>query len=83
MPRLGSEFGRIEVSFPGPACDGSDICNQPFWYGLPLVSDYCCVNATRRYLCEPSNTRYLPIGLLEHLPGRLNDRAPLQPERFK
>jgi len=36
------------------------------------------VNTTRRYLCEALSFqyRYVPIGLLEHLPGRLNDRAP-------
>jgi tRNA-dihydrouridine synthase 3 len=36
------------------------------------------VNATRRYLCEALSFqyRYVPIGLLERLPGRINDRAP-------
>ena len=37
------------------------------------------VNTTRRYLCEALSFqyRYVPIGLLEHLPPRINDRAPL------
>ena len=36
------------------------------------------MNATRRYLCEALSFqyRYVPIGLLERLPGRINDRAP-------
>jgi tRNA-dihydrouridine synthase 3 len=36
------------------------------------------VNTTRRYLCEALSFqyRYIPIGLLERLPGRLNDRPP-------
>lgn len=36
------------------------------------------MNTTRRYLCEALSFqyRYIPIGLLEHLPGRINDRAP-------
>jgi tRNA-dihydrouridine synthase 3 len=36
------------------------------------------VNATRRYLCEALSFqyRYIPIGILEQLPGRINDRAP-------
>ena len=41
-------------------------------------SDTTGVNATRRYLCEALSFmhRYVPIGLLEVLPGRLNDRPP-------
>lgn len=41
-------------------------------------SDTAGVNATRRYLCEALSFqyRYVPIGLLETLPGRINDRAP-------
>ncbi|KAF8881681.1 hypothetical protein CPB84DRAFT_1687038 [Gymnopilus junonius] len=41
-------------------------------------SDTTGVNATRRYLCEALSFqyRYIPIGILEHLPGRINDRAP-------
>lgn len=36
------------------------------------------MNTTRRYLCEALSFqyRYVPIGLLESVPGRLNDRAP-------
>ncbi|KXN88416.1 tRNA-dihydrouridine(47) synthase [NAD(P)(+)] [Leucoagaricus sp. SymC.cos] len=41
-------------------------------------SDTAGVNTTRRYLCEALSFqyRYVPIGLLEQLPGRINDRAP-------
>ncbi|KAJ6587378.1 hypothetical protein B0H10DRAFT_2093936 [Mycena sp. CBHHK59/15] len=48
-------------------------------YGIThFGSDTAGVNATRRYLCEALSFqyRYVPIGLLEHLPGRINDRAP-------
>lgn len=48
-------------------------------YGLNhFGTDTAGVNTTRRYLCEALSFqyRYVPIGLLEHLPGRLNDRAP-------
>ena len=36
------------------------------------------VNRTRRYLCEALSFqyRYVPIGLLEVLPGKLNERPP-------
>ena len=35
-------------------------------------------NTTRRYLCESLSFqyRYVPIGLLENLPGKINDRPP-------
>ncbi|KIK61755.1 hypothetical protein GYMLUDRAFT_42796 [Collybiopsis luxurians FD-317 M1] len=41
-------------------------------------SDTSGVNTTRRYLCEALSFqyRYVPIGLLEVLPGKINDRAP-------
>ncbi|KAJ4469542.1 zinc finger dihydrouridine synthase [Lentinula aciculospora] len=41
-------------------------------------SDTSGINTTRRYLCEALSFqyRYLPIGLLEVLPARINDRAP-------
>ncbi|KJA22425.1 hypothetical protein HYPSUDRAFT_67097 [Hypholoma sublateritium FD-334 SS-4] len=48
-------------------------------YGLNhFGSDTTGVNATRRYLCEALSFqyRYVPIGILEQLPGRINDRAP-------
>ncbi|KAF9269105.1 FMN-linked oxidoreductase [Marasmius fiardii PR-910] len=48
-------------------------------YGLcHFGSDTAGINATRRYLCEALSFqyRYVPIGLLERLPGRINDRAP-------
>ncbi|KAI9464008.1 zinc finger dihydrouridine synthase [Lactarius psammicola] len=42
-------------------------------------TDTAGVNTTRRYLCEALSFqyRYIPIGLLECLPPRINDRAPL------
>ncbi|KAH9968083.1 zinc finger dihydrouridine synthase [Russula dissimulans] len=42
-------------------------------------TDTAGVNTTRRYLCEALSFqyRYVPIGLLECLPARINDRAPL------
>ncbi|KAJ3780844.1 zinc finger dihydrouridine synthase [Lentinula aff. detonsa] len=41
-------------------------------------SDTSGINTTRRYLCEALSFqyRYVPIGLLEVLPARINDRAP-------
>ncbi|TRM67080.1 hypothetical protein BD626DRAFT_484699 [Schizophyllum amplum] len=48
-------------------------------YGLNhFGSDTPGINTTRRYLCEALSFqyRYIPIGLLERLPGRLNERAP-------
>ncbi|KAF9518668.1 hypothetical protein BS47DRAFT_1370980 [Hydnum rufescens UP504] len=41
-------------------------------------SDSMGVNTTRRYLCEALSFqyRYVPIGLLEVMPGRINDRPP-------
>lgn len=41
-------------------------------------TDTAGVNTTRRYLCEALSFmhRYIPIGLLEVLPPKLNDRAP-------
>ncbi|KAI0768259.1 zinc finger dihydrouridine synthase [Trametes elegans] len=48
-------------------------------YGLNhFGSDTAGVNTTRRYLCEALSFqyRYVPIGLLEYMPARINDRAP-------
>ncbi|KAF9242298.1 hypothetical protein BU15DRAFT_72831 [Melanogaster broomeanus] len=48
-------------------------------YGLThFGTDTAGVNTTRRYLCEALSFqhRYVPIGLLERLPARINDRAP-------
>ncbi|OXG17640.1 tRNA-dihydrouridine synthase 3 [Cryptococcus neoformans Ze90-1] len=41
-------------------------------------SDTQGVNTTRRFLCEALSFqhRYIPIGLLERLPGKLNERPP-------
>jgi tRNA-dihydrouridine synthase 3 len=42
-------------------------------------TDTAGVNTARRYLCEALSFhyRYVPIGLLECLPPRINDRSPL------
>ncbi|TFK53220.1 FMN-linked oxidoreductase [Heliocybe sulcata] len=48
-------------------------------YGLNhFGSDTAGVNTTRRYLCEALSFqyRYVPIGLLEVMPPRINDRPP-------
>ncbi|KAF9224744.1 zinc finger dihydrouridine synthase [Gyrodon lividus] len=48
-------------------------------YGLThFGTDTAGVNTTRRYLCEALSFqyRYVPIGLLERLPARINERAP-------
>ncbi|KAL7414904.1 hypothetical protein BDY24DRAFT_384976 [Mrakia frigida] len=41
-------------------------------------SDTEGINKTRRYLCESISFthRYIPLGLLETLPGKINERAP-------
>ncbi|KAG1773621.1 hypothetical protein EV702DRAFT_1181067 [Suillus placidus] len=41
-------------------------------------TDTIGVNTTRRFLCEALSFqyRYVPIGLLERLPAKINDRAP-------
>ncbi|KAF9453346.1 FMN-linked oxidoreductase [Macrolepiota fuliginosa MF-IS2] len=56
-----------------------DLVRDYVNYGLNhFGSDTAGVNTTRRYLCEALSFqyRYVPIGLLEQLPGRINDRAP-------
>ncbi|TBU59815.1 zinc finger dihydrouridine synthase [Dichomitus squalens] len=48
-------------------------------YGLNhFGSDTAGVNTTRRYLCEALSFqyRYIPIGLLERIPAKINERAP-------
>jgi len=48
-------------------------------YGLNhFGTDTAGLNTTRRYLCEALSFqyRYVPIGLLEYLPGKINDRPP-------
>ncbi|KIO11271.1 hypothetical protein M404DRAFT_127500 [Pisolithus tinctorius Marx 270] len=48
-------------------------------YGLShFGTDTAGVNTARRYLCEALSFqyRYIPIGLLERLPARINERAP-------
>ncbi|KAF5384202.1 hypothetical protein D9615_003375 [Tricholomella constricta] len=57
-----------------------DIIRTYAEYGINhFGSDTTGVNTTRRYLCEALSFqyRYVPIGLLERLPGRINDRAPV------
>ncbi|ANB12579.1 Dus3p [Sugiyamaella lignohabitans] len=49
-------------------------------YGLEhWGSDTYGVNQTRRFLCEflSFTHRYIPVGILEYLPPRINDRPPL------
>ncbi|GLB39772.1 putative catalyzes the synthesis of dihydrouridine, a modified base found in the D-loop of most tRNAs [Lyophyllum shimeji] len=56
-----------------------DIIRTYAEYGIShFGSDTTGINTTRRYLCEALSFqyRYVPIGLLETLPGRINDRAP-------
>ncbi|KAF9045905.1 zinc finger dihydrouridine synthase [Hymenopellis radicata] len=56
-----------------------ELIRQYAEFGLShFGTDTAGVNATRRYLCEALSFqyRYVPIGLLESLPGRINDRAP-------
>ncbi|KAF8520318.1 dihydrouridine synthase-domain-containing protein, partial [Gautieria morchelliformis] len=55
-----------------------DLIRKVLTFGLGLGSDTAGVNTTRRYLGEALSFqhRYIPIGLLELLPGRLNDRPP-------
>ncbi|KAJ7061223.1 CCCH-type Zn finger-containing protein [Mycena amicta] len=48
-------------------------------YGLShFGTDTAGVNATRRYLCESLSFqyRYVPLGILERLPVKLNERPP-------
>ncbi|KAJ7075562.1 zinc finger dihydrouridine synthase [Mycena belliarum] len=48
-------------------------------YGLThFGTDTAGLNSARRYLCEALSFqyRYVPIGILETLPARINDRAP-------
>jgi len=48
-------------------------------YGLShFGTDTAGLNTTRRYLCEALSFqyRYVPIGLLEYLPSKINDRPP-------
>lgn len=56
-----------------------DIVRQFAHYGLThWGSDTQGVNKTRRFLCEAMSFfhRYIPIGILEHLPPSMNDRPP-------
>ncbi|WFD03754.1 tRNA-dihydrouridine(47) synthase [NAD(P)(+)] [Malassezia obtusa] len=56
-----------------------DIVRQFADYGLThWGADTQGVNTTRRFLCEMLSFthRYIPLGLLEHVPVRMNDRPP-------
>ncbi|CEL57053.1 tRNA-dihydrouridine synthase 3 [Rhizoctonia solani AG-1 IB] len=56
-----------------------DMIRQYAEYGLNhWGSDTVGVNNTRRFLCEALSFtyRYVPIGLLERLPGKINERPP-------
>lgn len=57
-----------------------DMFRQFAEYGLShWGSDTHGVNTTRRFMCEMMSFthRYVPTGLLEFLPARMNDRPPL------
>ena len=55
-----------------------NVDHYHFFVRSHFGSDTAGVNTTRRYLCEALSFqhRYVPIGLLEVLPGKLNDRPP-------
>ncbi|EPQ29991.1 uncharacterized protein PFL1_02664 [Pseudozyma flocculosa PF-1] len=56
-----------------------DMIREYASYGLThWGSDTQGVNTTRRFLCEMLSFthRYVPTGILEHLPARMNDRPP-------
>lgn len=56
-----------------------DMIRQYCHYGLShWGSDTQGVNTTRRFVCEAMSFwhRYVPLGLLEHLPPSMNDRPP-------
>ncbi|PWN34484.1 FMN-linked oxidoreductase [Meira miltonrushii] len=56
-----------------------DIIRQLCSYGVThWGSDSMGVNQTRRFVCEALSFmyRYIPIGLLEHLPVHMHDRPP-------
>lgn len=56
-----------------------DMVRQYAEYGLThWGSDTQGVNTTRRFLCEMLSFthRYVPVGLLDHVPIRMNDRPP-------
>jgi tRNA-dihydrouridine synthase 3 len=55
-----------------------DMVGKLTEYGLEhWGSDIMGVNTTRRFVCEALSFqhRYVPVGLLEHLPIQMNDRA--------
>lgn len=56
-----------------------DLIRQLTSYGLThWGSDTMGVNTTRRFVCESLSFthRYVPIGILQHLPAKLNERPP-------
>lgn len=61
------------------ATERLDLVRQYAEYGIShFGTDTAGIQTARRYLCEALSFqyRYVPIGLLERLPGKLNDRAP-------
>lgn len=57
-----------------------DLVRQLSSYGLAhWGSDTLGVNTTRRFVCESLSFthRYIPLGILEHVPAKLNERPPL------
>jgi tRNA-dihydrouridine synthase 3 len=62
------------------ATERLELIKQYANYGLEhWGSDEYGINMTRRYLCEflSFTHRYIPVGILEYLPPKLNDRPPL------
>jgi tRNA-dihydrouridine synthase 3 len=70
---------RPQVRFPIVSYFRGELSSIFFLFSFShFGSDTTGVNTTRRFLCEALSFqhRYVPIGLLEQLPGRINDRAP-------
>ena len=69
------------LATPAYVSDQADLCcdSQFAEYGLThWGTDTQGVNTTRRFLCEAMSFqhRYIPIGLLERMPGQINERPP-------
>ncbi|VDP05585.1 unnamed protein product [Soboliphyme baturini] len=62
------------------ASERLDMLKKYVWYGLQhWGSDQQGVDLTRRFLLEMLSFmyRYVPVGLLQHVPQRINERPPL------
>jgi len=62
------------------ATERLEIMNEFCKFGLEhWGTDTVGVNTTRRYLCDWQSFlhRYIPIGLMEVLPQKINDRPPV------